>query len=90
MKMEITVPEAVEIINRIQQGPEGLFDMIRENVQETVGKYLSLLMDGELTQFLGRGRYERTEGEANHRNGTFVKGGRKVRRYEGRLKSVAP
>jgi len=71
MKMELTVPEAVEMINRIQRGPEGLFDMIRENVQETVGKYLSLLMDGELSQFLGRARYERTEGEANHRNGSY-------------------
>lgn len=71
MKMEITVPEAVEIIHRIQQGPEGLFDMIRENVQQTVGQYLSVLMDAELTQFLGRGRYERSEGETNHRNGSY-------------------
>jgi hypothetical protein len=29
---------------------------------------LSKLMDVELTQFLGRGRYERCEGQSNHRN----------------------
>jgi len=28
-------------------------------------------MDMELTDFLGRGRYERSEGETNHRNGSY-------------------
>lgn len=45
--------------------------MIREKDRETVGEYFSSLMDAELTQFLGRDRYERAEGESNHRNGTY-------------------
>jgi len=71
MKMEITVAEVQELIKEIRQQPESLFEMIRENVQETVGQYLSSLMDSELTQHLGRDRYERCEGETNHRNGSY-------------------
>jgi putative transposase len=71
MKMEITVAEVSELINEIRTQPESLFEMIRANVQETVGTYLSTLMDVELTEFLGRDRYERSEGEINHRNGSY-------------------
>ena len=45
--------------------------MIRYNVQEEAGKYLSKLMDLELTYFLGRKRYERKTKPANHRNGNY-------------------
>jgi putative transposase len=71
MKMEITVAEVTELINEIKEQPASLFEMIRENVQEQVGQYLSALMDSELTQFLGRDRYIRSEGETNHRNGSY-------------------
>ena len=72
MKMEITVAEVFDLINEIRHQPQNLFEMIRVNVQETVGQYLSSLMDGEMTQFLGRGRYERSmEDEKNHRNGSY-------------------
>jgi putative transposase len=71
MKMEITVPEVVDLINEIRHQPESLFAMIRANIKETVGQYLSTLMDVELTHFLGRERYERCEQESNHRNGSY-------------------
>lgn len=72
MKMEITVAEVRELINEIRQQPESLFEMIRVNVQETVGQYLTGLMDSELTHFLGRDRYERPgAGDINHRNGSY-------------------
>jgi putative transposase len=71
MKMEITVAEVIDLINEIKNQPKSLFEMIRANVQETVGQYLSVLMDTEMTQFLGRGRYERGEGKSNHRNGSY-------------------
>ena len=71
MKMEITVTEVREFINEIGQQPGSLFDMIRVNVQETVGEYFSALMDSELTHFLGREPYERCNGESNHRNGSY-------------------
>lgn len=71
MKMEISVAEVMELINEIRQEPGSLFGMIRANVKESVGQYLSELMETELTGFLGRDRYERTEGESNHRNGSY-------------------
>lgn len=71
MKMEITVAEVFDLIKEIRKQPENLFEMIRNNVKETVGHYLSELMDVELTHFLGRDRYERVGGESNHRNGTY-------------------
>jgi putative transposase len=70
MKMEITVAEAMELINEIRH-PDGLFEMIRGKVKDTVGQYLSELMETELTGFLGRGRYVRVKGESNHRNGSY-------------------
>lgn len=71
MKMDLPVTEIVELINQIRHEPGNLFEMIRTNVQETVGQYRSQLMDLELTEFLGRGRYERGEGDPDHRNSSY-------------------
>ena len=71
MKMEITVPEALEIINQIRKQPESLFEMIRSEIKESVGHYLTELMETEMTGFLGRGRYQRIEKKSNHRNGSY-------------------
>jgi len=54
MKMEITVTGALEMINAISQQPNDLFEMICADVKESVSRYLSELMDAELTDFLGR------------------------------------
>lgn len=70
MKLEITVSEVKEIFKAITN-PEQLFEMIRFDIRETVGQYLSEMMKAELTDFLGRGRYERGTEESNHRNGSY-------------------
>jgi len=57
MKMEITVAEAVEIINQIHKQPGSLFEMIRETVKDNVGHYLTELMETEMSHFLGRAPY---------------------------------
>jgi putative transposase len=65
MKIEISVPDVVEIFKEIQQQPEKLFEMIRIDVRETVGQYF---------HFLGRNRYQRLgEKEVNHRNGSYAR-----------------
>ena len=56
MKMEITVTEALKLINEIRQQPSDLFEMIKADVKESVGRYISELIDTELTDFLGRKR----------------------------------
>jgi len=70
MNVEISVPEMVDLFKQLQRR-EKFFEMIRYNVQEEVGKYLSKLMDLELTHFLGRERYERKRDSSNHRNGSY-------------------
>ncbi|MCK4667363.1 IS256 family transposase [Candidatus Dependentiae bacterium] len=61
----------MEVINRMQQQPEKLFEMMRLDIKEQVSNYLSSLMEGELSHFLGRDPYERVGGKSNHRNGNY-------------------
>lgn len=71
MRIEISVPEVVSVFKEIQTQPEKVFEMIRLDVREMVGKYLSEMMNAELTHFLGRKPYERKEEETNYRNGSY-------------------
>lgn len=71
MKVEISVPEVVSVFKEIQEQPERIFEMIRMEIRENVGTYLSRLMVMELTRFLGRERYEHGRGDIDHRNGSY-------------------
>ncbi len=71
MKIEISVPEVMNMIKEIQTKPEQIFEMIRVDIRKNVGAYLSELMETELTHFLGRDRYEHGHGEVNYRNGSY-------------------
>ena len=48
MKLEISVPELVETFKEIQKHPEKLFEMMRLDIRETVGQYLTSLMNTDL------------------------------------------
>ena len=71
MKLEVSVPELVEVFKEIQKQPEQIFEMIRLDVREIVGDYMTAMMNAELTHFLGRGPYARSQGDVNHRNGSY-------------------
>lgn len=71
MKIEISVPEVVSVFKEIQREPHKIFEMVRIEVQEMVGKYLTEMMNAELTHFLGRGTYERKAENSNYRNGSY-------------------
>lgn len=71
MRVEVSVPEIVTLFKEIQTRPEKVFEMIRLDVGEMVGKYLNEMMNAELTHFLGREPYERKKEESNHRNGSY-------------------
>jgi putative transposase len=62
MKLEISVPEVVDIFKEIKDQPEQLYEMIRTDIRQIIGQYLSGLMDVGLTHFLGRNRYEHRQG----------------------------
>jgi len=71
MKLEVSVPELVEVFKEIQKQPEQIFEMIRLDVREIVGDYMTAMMNAELTHFLGREPYARSQGDVNHRNGSY-------------------
>ena len=71
IELSINVPEVREFIKDIVEVPGRIFEIMRFNVRETVGRYLSLLMESELTFMLGRERYERTKEAINYRNGAY-------------------
>jgi transposase-like protein len=71
MKIEINVPDIRNFIKDIQEKPAKFFQMVRYDVRKSVGRYLTELMKEELTDFLGRERYQRTGGDKNHRNGGY-------------------
>ena len=72
MELKVNVPEVRSYLNGIVKAPGKMFDIVRYNVQESVGKYMSYLMESELTFYLGRDRYERAgSGNINYRNGDY-------------------
>ena len=71
MKRELSLAEVKDIFNSIQRHPGKIFEMLRVDIKESVGQYLSELMRAELTHFLGRKPYERRDNDVNHRNGTY-------------------
>jgi len=73
MQLEVNVPEVFKIFKEICVAPEKLFDMMRLDLREIAGNYLTALMEWELTVHLGRKRYERRPGSVNHRNGSYAR-----------------
>jgi len=74
MKLEVTVSEIADIFKEIQERPGQLFEMIRLDIKEVVGNYLTAMMNAELTHFLGREPYARVAEAVNHRNGSYGRG----------------
>jgi len=71
MKLEVSVPELVKVFKEIQKQPEHIFEMIRLDVREIVGDYITAMMGAELTYFLGREPYACGQEEVNHCNGSY-------------------
>ncbi len=71
MKIEINLPDIQSFIKDIQEKPAKFFQAIRYDVRKSVGRYLTGLMKEELTEFLGRKRYQRKGKNQNHWNGSY-------------------
>jgi hypothetical protein len=71
IELSINVPEVRECTKEIVEVPGRIFEIMRLYVQETVGRYLSLLVESELTFVLGREHYERAGETVNYRNGAY-------------------
>ncbi len=72
MEIKTSVSEIVTLFKEIQQEPSKMFELIRTNIKEQVGNYISELLDIELKDHLKRDRYERSdEDDPNYRNGSY-------------------
>ncbi len=72
IELSVNIAEVKGYIKELVEAPGKFFSMIRYNVRESVGQYLSELMEAELTFYIGRERYERRGGgEVNYRNGGY-------------------
>ena len=72
---KVSLPEIKDFIKDLVLVPENIFKLIRRDIKEPVGKFLTKMMEAELTIFLGRQKYERIKGkrERNYRNGYTTK-----------------
>lgn len=73
MEIKASVSEVAELIKTIENNPGKLFEMVRLDIRQEVGAYLSKLMNAELTEFLGREKYERKHSDKNYRNGKYAR-----------------
>jgi len=71
LKVEISVSEVIQVFKELEAEPGKILEIVRTEMPEAVGDYLSRVMQLELTRFLGRQPYERVEVEPNHRNGSY-------------------
>ncbi len=55
--MEITLPELMEVINRVREKRQNLFAIIREHVQKTLEHYLTYVWRMKPSHFGGKVRY---------------------------------
>ena len=55
MEFRVNVAEVKDFIKGIAESSGKIFNMVRFNVKESVGQYLTDLMNAELTFYIGRG-----------------------------------
>jgi putative transposase len=55
VKVEIRASEMVQVFTEIQEQPEKILEMVRADMPQAVGGYLSKIMRLELTRFRGAG-----------------------------------
>jgi putative transposase len=73
MELKVSVTEALELIKEVANVPAKLFEYIGMSIQKEVGTFLTNLMGKELTDHIGREKYERKDGATDYRNGGYTR-----------------
>jgi putative transposase len=73
VELKISVSEALALIKEIENVPAKLVEYIGMSIRKEVGAFLSNLMGKELTDHIGREKYERKEGSTDYRNGSYTR-----------------
>ena len=73
MELKVSVSEAIALIKEVENVPAKILEYIGMNIQKEVGAFLTNLMEKELTDHVGREKYERKEGNSDYRNGSYFR-----------------
>jgi putative transposase len=73
VELKVSVSEALALIKEVENVPAKILEYIGMNIQKEVGAFLSNLMGKELTDHIGRERYERKDGSTDYRNGNYTR-----------------
>ena len=73
MELKVSVSEALALIKEVENVPAKLLEYIGMNIQKEVGVFLTNLMSKELTDHIGREKYERKDGATDYRNGGYTR-----------------
>jgi len=73
VELKVSVSEALALIKEVESVPAKIFEYIGMSIQKEVGAFLSSLMGKELTDHIGREKYERKDGATDYRNGSYIR-----------------
>ena len=73
MELKVSVTEALALIKEVKNVPAKILEYIGMNIQKEVGTFLSNLMEKELTDHIGREKYQRTPSATDYRNGSYCR-----------------
>jgi putative transposase len=73
VELKVSVTEALALIKEVKNVPAKILEYIGMNIQKEVGTFLSNLMEKELTDHIGREKYQRTPSATDYRNGSYCR-----------------
>jgi len=73
VELKVSVSEALALIKEVENVPAKILEYIGMNIQKEVGTFLTNLMSKELTDHIGREKYERKDGATDYRNGSYTR-----------------
>jgi putative transposase len=73
VELKVSVSEALALIKEIENVPAKIFEYVGMSIQKEVGAFLSNLMGKELTDHIGREKYERKDQATDYRNGCYTR-----------------
>lgn len=74
MKIKLNLPDVKETFKAIMKNPESMFELLKIDMKRSCERAVSELIKAELSYFLGRENYERTDRgpeSQNYRNGYY-------------------
>jgi len=76
MQLSISLPEMMHVIKSLKIDPDFFYRLLSNEITMTTSTLFSYLMDQELTDFLGRERYQHHSDQItrkNYRNGSYTR-----------------